>query len=103
MNEPSHCDPNGFKAAAAQYKKLYVLIQPEQSECPACQELDGLISRADIKTPIVKVPGDTCSAIADELGVGQYPTVVLMRGGKAVKTHKGIPNSEIVKRMVAGK
>ena len=101
MTEPSHCDPSQFKLAASQYRKLYVLV--DQADCQACQELDGLISKADIKTPIVKVPGDTCGAIADELGVSQYPTVVLLRGGKAVKVHTGVPNSEIVKRMQAGK
>ena len=101
MTEPSHCDPGQFRLAASQYRKLYVLV--DQADCQACQDLDGLISRADIKTPIVRVPGDTCSAIADELKVSQYPTVVLMRGGKAVKIHTGVSNSEIIKRMQAGK
>lgn len=103
MTEPSHCDPGQFKLAASQYKKLYVFLSPEQAECPACQDLDARIAQADIKTPIVKVPGDSCGVIADDLGVSQYPTVVLMRGGKAVKKHTGISNSEIVKRMEAGK
>ena len=101
MTEPSHCDPDQFRLAASQYRKLYVLV--DQADCQVCQDLDGLIAQADIKTPIVKVPGDTCGAIADELRVKQYPTVILMRGGKAVKTHTGVPNSEIIQRMVAGK
>ena len=101
MTEPSHCDPGQFRLAASQYRKLYVLV--DQADCQACQDLDGLISRADIKTPIVRVPGDTCSAIADELKVRQYPTVILLHGGKAKKIHTGISNSEIIKRMQAGK
>lgn len=99
----SDCDLTRFKTVTSQIDRLYVYVHPEDEECGVCRDLDKLIADADIKTPIVSVPGDTCHEIADELGVDVYPTVALMKEGVVVKVHKNLSPEKIVQKMMRGR
>ena len=95
----AECNPEVFMEAAKMYKKLYVTVTDEG--CTPCDELKRGLQTANVPHPIVSVPAEHCSDIADALGVRAFPTVVLMERGKVKKTYEGNPDN-ILDKMQKG-
>lgn len=97
---PSHCDPVNFLEASKMYPQVYALFYSDM--CEPCEELIKKARATDIPFPVVEVPADECSQLAEALNVDVVPTVVLVKRGKVKKIIRGSPD-QIIKKMVAGK
>ena len=100
--DPNDCNREIFMEAASQYTNLYAILYPEQSHCSHCETLRAQILAADIKHPIVDVPGDVCTELADSFGIDRYPSVVHLKRGKVKAVHTGNPDT-IIRKMMEGK
>lgn len=100
--DPAHCEVTIFTEVAKMYKDLYAYIYPEHDECGHCDTLRAKILEADIPHPIVDIPGDVCSELAESFGIDRYPSIVKLKRGKVKAVHTGDPN-KVIQKMMEGK
>lgn len=99
---PQQCpDPDLFFQAVTQMEQVYINVYPQESDCEACNDFRQKILEAEIPTPIVDLPGDACTQLAEKLGVEVYPTVILMRNGQIINRYAG-SNEQTIEKMKRG-
>lgn len=99
---PDECQPEAFFEAAKQYPGLFINVYQQDTDCEPCTQMRRKILDADLPYPIVDVPGDVCSEIADRLAVEMYPTLVLLKRGKPKAKWTG-DTEMIIRKMLDSK
>ena len=74
-----------------------VLVDVTASWCGPCKalapHLETLKQRYEERLVVLKLDGDQNPAVVQGYGVRAYPTLLLFRNGRVVKTHPGSPGT----------
>ena len=96
-------DQNNFKTEVLE-SEIPVLVDFFATWCGPCKMLapviDQIASEYEGKVKVCKVDVDECREPAMEYGITSIPTLILFKGGKAVKTSLGFMPKPAVAKMI---